>query len=620
MNNNDENRHGDNRRENLHVLSIDEVVSTQPELGPSVPDGGFGWIVFIATLFFQALLPCLIVNFGIFLAFTKLEKGTGDDKNIVLWDDSILYVPLFFAISRLFFDSCVRTLTSSATSPRLISVVGTCLTCAGLLFMWMGMTANKDYWLFAPAGLLSGLGSSIALIQCETLVAQYFRQKLSILNQISHFFSIMGFLIAPIVLGHHILNTTLTQVLLWYQAIILQGLIASLFFRKPQYLKSKNRSKPYQFVLSNPDDEEDILSKNSRELQIKRQTSTETRVSKIPIGPQPSTSSTKTTSTIVSDELIQVQEDHYGSTQNQAKNWVDFEGNDEDIKYAKLNEWEVFDDDDDDEDKTPKKQQWERFQDDGPPSPRIVNDLSLAEETNTQSANKRPSPLFADFPVNNNDTYAYDDEIVTDTTNANVFVPAVVNSGNFKRQMDVLKEATFYKSLLTMVANTYSSFVFFSLFPSYLYVQAEFVNIRHMSQLVGILSIVNLIFLCIVYWFKIDQKKRAICFWIFYWIGSVGYFMIADFTHEYLLLIGGVQIILSTVALEYTAKPLLRIPVRGGTSNENFLLCFFSSLALLLFVFIDISFKTCFRLVAVLHFFTGSLWLANFFYKKLRVR
>ena len=53
MNNNDENRHGDNRRENLHVLSIDEVVSTQPELGPSVPDGGFGWIVFIATLFFQ---------------------------------------------------------------------------------------------------------------------------------------------------------------------------------------------------------------------------------------------------------------------------------------------------------------------------------------------------------------------------------------------------------------------------------------------------------------------------------------------------------------------------------------------------------------------------------------
>lgn len=34
-------------------LVIDGIVSTQPELGPSMPDGGYGWIVFIATLFFQ---------------------------------------------------------------------------------------------------------------------------------------------------------------------------------------------------------------------------------------------------------------------------------------------------------------------------------------------------------------------------------------------------------------------------------------------------------------------------------------------------------------------------------------------------------------------------------------
>lgn len=34
-------------------LAIDGIVSTQPELGPSMPDGGYGWIVFVATLFFQ---------------------------------------------------------------------------------------------------------------------------------------------------------------------------------------------------------------------------------------------------------------------------------------------------------------------------------------------------------------------------------------------------------------------------------------------------------------------------------------------------------------------------------------------------------------------------------------
>lgn len=34
-------------------LAIDGIVSTQPELGPSIPDGGYGWVVFFATLFFQ---------------------------------------------------------------------------------------------------------------------------------------------------------------------------------------------------------------------------------------------------------------------------------------------------------------------------------------------------------------------------------------------------------------------------------------------------------------------------------------------------------------------------------------------------------------------------------------
>lgn len=34
-------------------LAIDNVLSAQPELGPIVPDGGYGWIVFLATSFFQ---------------------------------------------------------------------------------------------------------------------------------------------------------------------------------------------------------------------------------------------------------------------------------------------------------------------------------------------------------------------------------------------------------------------------------------------------------------------------------------------------------------------------------------------------------------------------------------
>lgn len=34
-------------------LAIDHVLSTQSELGPTIPDGGYGWIVFLVTLFYQ---------------------------------------------------------------------------------------------------------------------------------------------------------------------------------------------------------------------------------------------------------------------------------------------------------------------------------------------------------------------------------------------------------------------------------------------------------------------------------------------------------------------------------------------------------------------------------------
>lgn len=45
---------GQSRRPRRDVeLAIDGIVSTQPELGPSIPDGGYGWVIFLATLFFQ---------------------------------------------------------------------------------------------------------------------------------------------------------------------------------------------------------------------------------------------------------------------------------------------------------------------------------------------------------------------------------------------------------------------------------------------------------------------------------------------------------------------------------------------------------------------------------------
>lgn len=38
---------------NKRSLQIDNVLSSQPELGPSIPDGGYGWFILLGASFFH---------------------------------------------------------------------------------------------------------------------------------------------------------------------------------------------------------------------------------------------------------------------------------------------------------------------------------------------------------------------------------------------------------------------------------------------------------------------------------------------------------------------------------------------------------------------------------------
>lgn len=53
-------------------------------------------------------------------------------------------------------DPTSRSLISSSTWPRLVATAGTCLTCAGLLFLWMGLTEYGGSVLFSLAGIACG--------------------------------------------------------------------------------------------------------------------------------------------------------------------------------------------------------------------------------------------------------------------------------------------------------------------------------------------------------------------------------------------------------------------------------------------------------------------------------
>lgn len=224
---------------------------------------------------------------------------------------------------------------------------------------------------------------------------------------------------------------------------------------------------------------------------------------------------------------------------NERQNWESFKDNEslEEPKYKHLQEeWETFDEDDD---VTPKifKQtttEWEKFEDETKTKNQPKNlklELSFAEELaredvpTTSNTTGVPIPIFTDLPVNNNNTYSYDVlEQHTTSLSPPVFMPTTVERRTTISSLQILQQPTFYKSLLMIITLKFSIFVYFTLFPSYMYQEIEGRKMRHISTIVGILSLTSLLFSVVAYWVNIDKKKRPICLWILCWVGSLGYF------------------------------------------------------------------------------------------------
>ncbi|XP_019768912.2 uncharacterized protein LOC109543569 isoform X2 [Dendroctonus ponderosae] len=611
-------------------LVIDNVLSTQSELGPTIPDGGYGWIVFLVTLFFQLLIPSLLASFGILLPFVSMKSAEANGGTLKLWDNSILHTPLFFIASWTVWEPASRQFITHSKWPKLFATAGTCFICAGLLFLWMGITGNNQSWLFILSGILSGLGASIQMAQCQIIIAQYFRLKLPILNHLSHATSALGFILAPIVLGHHLLINSETQVILWYQAVILQGIVLNLFLRKPMYLKSKIVNS-YDYVTTHPDDEEDIFSKNSRELQISVQSQH---------GAQ-----------IRTEELsgTQSNDEHHGhneegkneqraNIENQAtKNWETFDDDGEETtKYQRVENWDETTEPAGVADETiADKQQWQTFEDE--PGSRNNKNLQLEMSFGTTrepsesrpamdstTITRTPMPLYSDS-LPNNSNFSYDlAEDGPDASKFSIFVPIPVNSGtnhsfivDIRSALELLREPTFYKSFLTVMTTKWSLFVFFSLYPSFLFQEVKEIRLSHLANLVGTISLATFLFSAVAYWINIEKKWRPKTIWILSWIGAIGYFMVSDYVSEGLLIFGAVQIVLSIAALEHVATPLLCMTVKGEATKEFTLICLLTGITLLFFVLVDSSLKQIFRMMALLNFLTGCMWLANYIYKRL---
>ncbi|KAF5274801.1 hypothetical protein FQR65_LT00384 [Abscondita terminalis] len=542
-------------------LRLDNVLSTEPELGPTLPDGGYGWVVAIASAFFHILVPSISIGFGIFILFNRIETGAPIEPQ--LWDNNLVYVSLFFIITSTLSASICRLWLCENCSrwPRLVATAGTCLTCAGILLIWTTVNTNRIA-VFILAGILSGCGATIILTQTDIILGQYFKLKIELIRTIMNVSEVLGYIFVPIGLGSSIIKYGILHVIIWYQAVILQGFVLSIAFKKPMYLKSSKTK--YRLIRGLSDEEEDVFAKNTTELQQPR------------------------TSTSINAEST--------SKQN-------------------TEQWETFEDQSSNTEVRTTNVQRELHNSFANEFAKDLDNTNKFEDNYVET----PKPLFSEPQINNNTSYSYESSIEVNNEPI-VFMPIETQKEHscFQKALYVFKQPTFYKSLVFFLTAKFSVFVFWTLFPSYLYSKIDYLRVNNISMIVGMVSIASLIFVPLLNWIKSNRKMRPIFFWIFCWMGAIGYIIVIDTSNKTLVVFGAFIIILSLNALQILGYPLMMGNIYCEKTPQFVLLNTITGLALTTFLALDVSYRTCFQILSVLNFVTGSIWLTNFLYKKLK--
>lgn len=215
----------------LSQMSVNSSTgSTSTTFSYTAPDGGYGWVVVLASFFVNMIADGVTFSFGVM--FDEFEKEFGESKAVTAG-----VVSVFHAVPLL--TGPIATWLTDRYSCRVVTIVGAILAATGFLLSAFSHHIVLIYLFF---GLVSGFGLSLCYVAAIIIVAYYFDRKRSFATGLSVCGSGVGtFLFAP-----------LTQYLIeewggWRGAcIILAGIFLNMcvcgaLFRDLEWTKLKRR-------------------------------------------------------------------------------------------------------------------------------------------------------------------------------------------------------------------------------------------------------------------------------------------------------------------------------------------------------------------------------------------
>ncbi|XP_076301251.1 uncharacterized protein LOC143219200 [Lasioglossum baleicum] len=249
-------------------LHLDEVVASFPELGPTVPDGGYSWLVLCGVCLVQMTIFSILPMYGVVLDYIICERN---DESI--WSERIILTPILLIAFWNLADPWTRMIVSMASIPRLVGIIGVTLLSVGIIATGYLATGGVGAYLASSsAGAVMGIGASFVVLLSDYVLRKNFRKKLLLALTLKNVATSIGLIIIPNVTDLLLHYTGLKNGLQLMTMILIPTALGTLTFRLP----SVQPTSPYSLLLSEEDNEIPITTsadtlESTLELNSRRQ-------------------------------------------------------------------------------------------------------------------------------------------------------------------------------------------------------------------------------------------------------------------------------------------------------------------------------------------------------------
>ncbi|XP_043502703.1 uncharacterized protein LOC122524468 isoform X1 [Polistes fuscatus] len=244
----------------LKHLYLDDIITSFPELGPTIQDGGYSWIILLGVFLIQMTIPSILSVYGIVLGYLT-ENKTADFE---LWDQKIILTPILFIAFWNLTDPWSKMIVDLTSVPRLIGLIGIALISIGVLASGYLATGGVGAYLASlSAGAVMGIGASFVMVQSQECLLKYFRIKLSIALTIKNIALSLGYIMVPNLTHLLLMRVSLKIALLLITVIFVPTILGVILLRQPMSPKPSQ----YNLLLTN-EDNNDVSAKYSSNMGL----------------------------------------------------------------------------------------------------------------------------------------------------------------------------------------------------------------------------------------------------------------------------------------------------------------------------------------------------------------